>query len=534
MVSLSAQGTGTVERRLSNGMRVLLVERANGGMVHAALFTRGGRADTGILPPVSAELLTRSLFGPCTAADLSGTLEELVNQEERSYESLRRELLQQQRATHGIPATPEVAALQAGILGRLREALLPSGNLDLFEQLGVTSRHAGATADFLFTDCDLPSAQLTAWSKLEAQRLAAMRLYRVPLEREKWLGALPFARPQDPGLSSLLGTAFVGHPYASALDENASAIAGLSCSDLKPLATRLLTPDRLLLVLVGEVSFEAVTLALEASFGRLPGTPEPDSFPVEAGTQEGALRLESSAPKLSRFYLGWRIPPATHPDTEALRLVAQVLGNCSSSRLQALVSRGLARSVSASLGVPGDRGPNLFLLRSEPEEGHSLAELEIAIRGEVLRLQENPLPPGEFQKVLRLAELDRLTSEDDPLTLAVALGRAWASLGDWRQAFPSTKRQVDIRPEDIQRAARLHLSLDRAVVGLVEPDRGKSEDPLDRQLATALRRLAKQKGVEPAKAETLVQEGMRQLRMLPREQRAATLKLLVLPTKEAP
>lgn len=509
-----------------------MVERPSGGMVHAALFAPGGRADTGTLPPVSAELLARSLFGSCTQADLSGALDELANQEERSHESLRLELLQQQRLPQGSSAIPEVAALQAGLFSRLKEALAPAGTLDLFEQLGVTGRRAGANADFLFTACDLPGDRLEAWSHLEAQRLGGMRLYRVSQAQEEWLEALPDTPPQDPGLSSLLGTAFVGHHYASALDENANAIAGLSRSDLKTLAARLLAPGRLLLVLVGEASPDTAMPLLEASFGKLQGSSEPDSSLAENLSAEGALRLESSDPKWSRVYLGWRIPAATDPDTLPLQLAATVLGNCSSARLQGLVARGLAHSVSASLGVPGERGPNLFLIRAEPEEGHSLAELEIAIRGEVLSLQENPMPAGEFQKALRLMELSRLALEEDPATLATALGRAWASLGDWRKAFSSPKRPLDIRPEDLQRVARRYLSQDRAVVGLVEPDRSLSEDPLDRQLATALRRLARQKGVDPAKAETLVQEGLRQLRMLPREQRAATLKLLAPPKME--
>ena len=76
--------------------------------------------------------------------------------------------------------------------------------------------------------------------------------------------------------------------------------------------------------------------------------------------------------------------------------------------------------------------------------------------------------------------------------------------------------------------------VDKAVVGFVEPIRSLGDDPLDRNLASALRSLARQKGVDPAKAETLVQEGLRQLRMLPREQRAATLKLLSPSKKEAP
>ena len=119
-----------------------------------------------------------------------------------------------------------------------------------------------------------------------------------------------------------------------------------------------------------------------------------------------------------------------------------------------------------------------------------------------------------------------MATEEDPAALAATLGAGWAVLGDWRQAFIPAKQLQQIRPEEIQRVARLHLSMDRVIIGIVEADRSLSEDPLDHKLAQALRALALRKGVEPAKAETLVHEGLRQLQMLPRDQRAATLKLL--------
>ena len=524
-VALPAQGPETTERRLSNGLRVLVVERPSSGMVHAALFVRGGRSDSGGLPPSAVEVLARSLFGRCTPADLSTKTDGIVQKEEALYESMQRETLQQSRSEPGAPP-PEVVALHAQALARLKTEFGDTTSLDLLEQLGVTARITHTNADFISTSFDLPASQLELWVRLEAKLLSQMNLYRFPLERERWLEDLRRSALADSGLSPLLGSAFVGQPYASAMDENLGAIAGLTRAEAKALAARLFSPERLLLVMVGDISAESIVPILETNFGRLGSGSETESIASSSTPSMSTLRLQVSRFAHPRIYMGWRVPPASAPDTLALALTAGVLGHGSSGRLQSLVDHGLAQSVKVELGVPGARALNLLLITAEPEGGHSLAEVEMALRGEVLRLMEELVPSDEFQKALNQIELQNLSAEEDPAALAATLGAGWAVLGDWRQAFIPAQRRQQIRPEEIQRMARLHLAMDRVIIGIVEADRSLSEDPLDHKLAQAFRTLALRKGVEPAKAETLVQEGLRQLQMLPRDQRAATLKLL--------
>lgn len=524
-VGLAAQGPETTDRRLSNGMRVLVVERPSDGMVHVALFVRGGRSDAGGLPPSSVELLARSLFGRCTPADLSRKAEGMAREEEALYESLHRETLQRSRSEPGAPP-PEVAALHAQAFARLKAEFGDAAELDLLEQLGATARTTHANADYIATAFDLSASQMEPWAQLQAKLLDQMNLYRFPLVRERWLDDLRASALADPGLSPLLGSAFVGQPYASAMDENPGAIAGITRADAKALAARLISPERMLLVLVGDVSADSIVPVLEHQFGRLGGGTE--SEPALSGSIPSmcTLRLQVSRSALPRLYMGWRIPPASAPDTPALALAARVLGQGASGRLQGLVDHGMARNIQVQLGVPGARALNLLLITAEPSEGHSIAELEMALRGEVLRLAEELVPGDEFQKALNQAELQNLSAEEDPAALAATLGEGWAVLGDWRQAFLPAKRLQQLRSEEIQRVVRLHLSMDQVIIGVVAPDSSLSVDPLDQKIAQALRGLALRKGVEPAKAETLVQEGLRQLQMLPREQRAATLKLL--------
>ena len=137
-----------VERRLANGVRVLMVERAGSGALHVRLLLRGGRADTGALPPVAAELLARTLLGPALPEDLGNgaPLDPLLKREEAAWEARRLEGLRRLRGG-GSGDAEGVAELVRQARAAL-DARLASGQ-DAFDALGASRRSCAAEAGYL-------------------------------------------------------------------------------------------------------------------------------------------------------------------------------------------------------------------------------------------------------------------------------------------------------------------------------------------------------------------------------------------------
>lgn len=529
---LSAQGAfqpEVKERRLSNGVRVLLLERPVGKAVHAAIFVRGGQADTGALPACAAELLAGALFGKPLPEDLNGgSLDRLLRSEEGAHEALRLESLRPSQnamtsAAEAAELSSVVRAVQAELQGKLEAAEDP------FLALGGVNRWIEAKADLLGTGLDLPAEALEGWARLEVRRIQKLQLGRFPLDRERLLeGRLQY--PESEGL--LLGAAFTGHPYAQVGGRSRAALEALTWTELRSFGRWVLNPDRLTLVLVGDFDAEKAARILEGSFGRLQAAAEVpgrrEAYPAELPEAPGARRLMVATREEVRLYLACRIPPGANPATPGLRVLAQLLGGAQGRLARRLLGPiPLAKRFEVRLGVPGERDPNLLLVEAEPVPGRSLAELEQAILGEVIRLQGEPIGDGEIRRAQRQIEGSVLRDQEDSAALAKLLGQGQTQCGDWRLPFRPAALGRNLSPDEVQDLARRFLVPAQAVVVLLEPDPlTHPVDGLESQLATLLKDLVRQRVEDPGQAEVIVRDTLHQLRTLNRAEREQTLRLL--------
>lgn len=522
------------ERRLKNGVRILLVERPGSGALHAHLFLRGGQADTGSLPAVAADLLARSLFGAELGEPGRERLEVLLQREEGSHESLRLEQIRQGRQAGG-DAPSEVSSLQVihgQALERIRELAEMASRRDAWAEAGCGPRRTSVEADYIATGMDMPSSAFEAWCRLEGSRLRRLQLGRFPVERERMLleAADPSSRSEH-ALSLVLGTALTGSPYAQVDEISRAAVDAITWTELRHYARSAAAPDRMILVLVGDISWAGCLPPLERTFGLLPSEEGGGrgSLSSEAPGAPGARRLQASTAAETRLFMGWRLPPLGHADQPVLHVLAQLLGGGPSSRLQKRVveERKLARSLEIRMGVPGARETNLLLVDARPALGRGLVELEQAIQSEIFRLQRESIPAGELRRAQRQLEADQLKLQEDGARLAQALGAAFCQGGDWRLAFPGANLRRDISQEELQAIANTYLMPTQTTTVLLEPDPVlRPQDHLESQLLDVLKQLLRRKVDDPAQVDAILRESLRQLRMLSTPERMQALKLL--------
>ncbi|WLT31158.1 pitrilysin family protein [Geothrix sp. PMB-07] len=520
------------ERRLANGARLLLVERRGLTAFHAALVFSGGRAEEPAATAGATDLLARALYGITRTEDLEqgkglAALESLLKQEEGLLEAIRLERLLLRRDAAAASQLPALEANLESVQSQLRALTATTPLGDLYLSRGGR-QWAEASTDALSAHTELPQEAFEFWCRTEAQRLRSLTLSRFAQARASLAAELRTKGDKGPAL--LYGAALPGHPYGRDLTDHLPALEALRWSELRSYAHRALRPDRLTIILVGGLSLEAALPLVERHLGSLPVPPASETNVLpEIPADLGDRRVQAAAGESARLLMGWRIPARSHPDHLALRLATQLLGGGQSSRLPSRLQRqkGLVTQVSLGLDLPGGRLPGLLVADMEPAPGHSLAEVEGALQGEILRLQQDPIPQEEWQRALAQLESDHLRNQDDPEALAKTLGQAWAEGGDWRLAELDLQRLRGLAPEAVQAAARAWLKPTHRTTVLLEPTPGANLDPLDAELSQVLQALATTRIQDPAQREHLVAEGLRQLRMLNSEERRRTLKLLV-------
>lgn len=518
------------ERRLANGARLLLVERRGLTAFHATLVFRGGGAEEPTALAGATDLLASALYGSTWPEDVDPLkapgLDATLHQEEGLLEAARLERLRLRRDPGSPSQVPALEASLEGVQARLKAQLSAQPLADLY--LGRGGRQwAEATADALVAHTELPLEAFEFWCRTEAQRLKTLQLSRFSKARAALLADLRQRGPQ--GLSLLRGAALPGHPYGRDLANNLPALEALRWSDLRAYARRTLGPDRLTLVLVGGLGLESALPLLERHLGTLPVHPAGEEAVLpEIPADLGDRRVQAALGAWPELLVGWRIPARNHPDHLPLRMAIQLLAGGPASRLpvRLVAQKGVARDANLTLDVPGGRLPGLLVADLRPAEGHGLAELERALHGEILRLQQDPISPEEWQRATAQLETHLLRVLDEPADLAKALGRAWAEGGDWRIAERDIQRLRTLGPEAVQATVRAWLKPSHRTTAWLEPALDEALDPQEVETARVLKALAATRIEDPAQREHLVMEGLRQLRMLSAEERARTLKLL--------
>jgi zinc protease len=185
------------------------------------------------------------------------------------------------------------------------------------------------------------------------------------------------------------------------------------------------------------------------------------------------------------FAVGFPAPGLTHEDIPALDLLAAVIGQGASSRLESRVRRGLGlvNDVGAMAYSPRDAG--VFAVFASCATGQ-LVPATRAIVEELFRATREPIAPREIAKARALIESDAIYSAETVDGLARKLGHYRLHVGDvgFEQRYLAGLAAAG--PETLLQAARRVIAPSRlSLSAVVPPSRGGTARLRERLLAAA-------------------------------------------------
>ena len=198
-----------------------------------------------------------------------------------------------------------------------------------------------------------------------------------------------------------------GHPYAQPFTGSGTraAIEALDQDDLFDYHRRWFRPEGATLVVVGDISMDALRDKVEAHFGDWRGEGERPQTPLtEAHTANDRPRvflLDRPGARQGLVLAGAIAPPRSDPDDIALRAANAVLGGSFSARLNRNLreQRGWSYGVSSRLG--GARGARPFLISAPVTPEHTGAAMrEIRTELEALQSRSRPISEEELARVV--------------------------------------------------------------------------------------------------------------------------------------
>jgi len=265
---------------------------------------------------------------------------------------------------------------------------------------------------------------------------------------------------------------YLNHPYGRPVIGWRPEIEQLNREDVLAFYRRFYSPNNAVVVVAGDVTAEEVKADAEATYGKIADRADtnPRHRPMEP-LQEAPrtvtladLRVEQ--PSVSRDYLVPSESSAKSGESEALEVLAHVLGSGENCRLyRALViERGLALNAGATYsGTAVDYSK--FAVFGVPKPGVSLPQLEAAIDGILAELIAQGVSSDELDRAKTRLIAEAVYAEDNQATLARWYGSALATgqTAENVRAWPDRIRAVTA--EAVQNAARTWLDRRRSVTG---------------------------------------------------------------------
>jgi zinc protease len=212
-------------------------------------------------------------------------------------------------------------------------------------------------------------------------------------------------RPYGMATMAIVDALFApGHPYHWLTIGSPADLEAASLEEVRDFFRRYYHPANASLALAGDVDTEGVLALVDAYFGQVPPGPEVEPVRLDpAPAREARLVLEDAV-ELPRLYLNWLSPAMFAPGDADLDLVADVLADGKSSRLNRTLihERRVATDVTA-LQQSRELG-GFFQLVATATPGHGLAELETAMMAELGRVAETGPTAAELQRSMAQAE----------------------------------------------------------------------------------------------------------------------------------
>lgn len=335
----------------------------------------------------------------------------------------------------------------------------------------------------------VPSDQLELAIQLEADRMrnslindadrqSEMTVVRNELERGQ-------NEPSEVLDEAVYAAAFREHPYHHPTIGWRADVEGVPTSRLKEFYDTFYHPNNATVILVGDFELSETLRLINEHFGAYQGSTEPiPEVYTEEPPQQGERRLViRRAGELALVQMGFHTPgvlgqtnvlsnealaeraanPPDENDIYPLVVLSVALSHGITSRLyQSLVETELA--VDASSNADQHRDPGLFTLYATVRPGVEPQKVEETILEELRKVSEEGLTEAEVEKAKQQIIAQMAYSRDGTFNIAMQMSEAEA-IADWRFYKDYEANISRVTPPEIQRVARLYFTEDNRTVG---------------------------------------------------------------------
>jgi len=329
----------------------------------------------------------------------------------------------------------------------------------------------------------LPSNRLNLALWLEADRMRSLAITKenfenqreaVKEERRLRVDNQPYTGAIFEGMYALADSTGC-FPYSHSIIGSMDDLNAATTEDVQAFFDLYYTPNNATLTVAGDFEAAATKLLVAEYFGGIPRGQEPPAVVCDQPFGSGQIRRRwpDAKANLPGVLLAYRIPEYRHADFPALSLLATILGQGESSRINKSVVREqkLAQfSVSLLNPAAPRRGAGVFLTLAVVNQGVVVDSLEHALAMQVARIGSEGVSAAELDKARNSYRTGLITQQQQALARAEALQVAHMFMGDAAAVNTDWRRFISVTVEDMKRVARRYLTPENSLAILIVPE----------------------------------------------------------------
>lgn len=490
------------EHTLSNGMRLLLVERHDDPTIAGGWVAHVGSANERPGITGMAHLFEHMMFkGTPTIGTKNFEKDlEIIAEQERVRSEIRKEeakmrdafrrgeiddLLKPENKTEKLR---ELEKEFDRLIAQQREILVKNEFDRLYTAGGASGMNAFTTPDLTGYFITVPANKLELWMWMESERILRpvfREFYAerdvVFEERRMRTESTPLGKFEE-SFQSLIWEA---HPYSWPTVGWPSDIPAISKAQADEFYATYYSGQNISLILVGDFKKADALAMSQKYFSRLPRGKNsvPDVVTLEV-PQVAEKRMYGEAETNPQVDIAWKTVPYGHKDSYPLNILGQILSTRTGRLYKGLVL-GSRVATDVSAGTQHRKWAGLFYTSGEAREGRTPEEVERAIYEQIEKLKTADLPPEELQKVknnFAASEYRRLTGNMSILMqLIFADGH-----GQWQEVNEAGPKHQAVTAADIRRVASEYLKKENRNVAVYTRKKNKPtevppEPPADKK-----------------------------------------------------
>ena len=262
----------------------------------------------------------------------------------------------------------------------------------------------------------------------------------------------------------LFNTHFVEHSYHWTPIGFMHDILNWNINDIREFHARFYRPDNAIVIVAGDIEPQKVFESAQKYFGNIPNPPLESNCslittnePAEA-PRDSQIRVElhKDGNSVDTIAIAYSIPDFRDKDQVVLSMIAEILSNGKSSRLQTeLVQKKQIASMVYGYNMEM-KDPGVFLFLAMANPGVKAEELEKEILAQIERLKKEDVTEEELKRVRLSTKVDFIHELQSSSSTADLFG-SYLARGDLKPLLEYEDNLDKITPKMVQEAAKKYF-----------------------------------------------------------------------------